>query len=510
MELGWAPEWPGGFRTPKKISVQNGRVMKSTIISSVVLTALLGTNAFPQITHLGLDSIRVNDIRYHENSFYAGTVDSGVYKFNPTDSSWTCLGLKSRAITAVYPYQNETDQFSLMIGVDLHGRPESTLVYSFSDGNFIKDDVGMIYWQYNCILSIEGWVDPFSGNKILASGHGGLYSRSGDEWLEKGRDCWYHYLKYSPKGVFWGSKSNWTCDFGGDVLVKSYDHGENLVMVGVTLDDTLFRGWFFTSFAFHSKDTNIIYLANIFDIVKITDGGNSDPDHAKGNRVLSCDHQLNTVAIDPFDDNHLFAGGEHFQLYETTDAGNSWQMITAVDSGNTITDVEMPKTELLTLYISTSKNGIYKMTFPNSGLRKAMQMRSGWNLVSIPVKPENYSASDLFRSASSPLFEFEGQYQIEDTTQTGAGYWVKYDSSEIEYFVGRENSSDTVEVAAGWNMVGGLSYPVEISGITYEPPDLVLSGFYEYDGSYFVGDTIKPGLGYWVKASQAGKIILNK
>ncbi|MDI6766517.1 MAG: T9SS type A sorting domain-containing protein, partial [Bacteroidota bacterium] len=66
-------------------------------------------------------------------------------------------------------------------------------------------------------------------------------------------------------------------------------------------------------------------------------------------------------------------------------------------------------------------------------------------------------------------------------------------------------------VSPGWNMIGGISEPVPIALITSEPPNLIVSYFFEYntdESRYKTTDTVFPGIGYWIKTNQVGKLIL--
>jgi hypothetical protein len=60
-------------------------------------------------------------------------------------------------------------------------------------------------------------------------------------------------------------------------------------------------------------------------------------------------------------------------------------------------------------------------------------------------------------------------------------------------------------------MVGSVSFNIPVSKITTEPFGILTSLFYALEGKrgYQPVDELKPGLGYWVKASQSGKVAMN-
>src|SRR5206468_3493622 len=57
--------------------------------------------------------------------------------------------------------------------------------------------------------------------------------------------------------------------------------------------------------------------------------------------------------------------------------------------------------------------------------------------------------------------------------------------------------------------IGSLSVPIKATRIDTMGGAIISSKFYGYGTSYYVADSIKPGSGYWVKCSHAGKLVLN-
>jgi len=59
-------------------------------------------------------------------------------------------------------------------------------------------------------------------------------------------------------------------------------------------------------------------------------------------------------------------------------------------------------------------------------------------------------------------------------------------------------------------MIGSISYPVRVSSIGSDPPDMIVNDFFAYkDNQYVSSDTIQPGCAYWVRANKSGKLILD-
>ncbi|MBI5021436.1 MAG: choice-of-anchor J domain-containing protein [Ignavibacteriales bacterium] len=134
----------------------------------------------------------------------------------------------------------------------------------------------------------------------------------------------------------------------------------------------------------------------------------------------------------------------------------------------------------------------------------------GWNLLSVPVVVEDFRKNSIFPNASSSAFAFVSGYVLADTLENRKGYWLKFSTSQEVGFAGAKVDSDTIDVNPGWNMIGSISDTVDVTEIIQIPTDNVISKFYKYNSTYFESSVLVPGRAYWVKVSNAGKIILTK
>lgn len=77
-------------------------------------------------------------------------------------------------------------------------------------------------------------------------------------------------------------------------------------------------------------------------------------------------------------------------------------------------------------------------------------------------------------------------------------------------FTYSQTTLDTIEVKAGWNIIGALTTGNTIEIISTIPSGIISSSFFGYnpDDGYQVADTLHKGKGYWVKVTQNGKIII--
>jgi hypothetical protein len=147
---------------------------------------------------------------------------------------------------------------------------------------------------------------------------------------------------------------------------------------------------------------------------------------------------------------------------------------------------------------------VYKFTTISS-------VASGWNMISVPQIVEDYSKNSLFPTAISDAFGYHhSSYQWSDTLLPNKGsYWLKFASDQSIRISGRELDTATAPVEAGWNMIGSLSVPIPISNITSDPPGMITSNIYGYNGTYTWSDTVLPGKGYWVKVNTPGVLTLS-
>jgi hypothetical protein len=146
------------------------------------------------------------------------------------------------------------------------------------------------------------------------------------------------------------------------------------------------------------------------------------------------------------------------------------------------------------------------------GLTFYCSVDKSWNLVSLPVIPDNVKVANVFPSSTSRLFSFNpdvGGYSIQDSLAPGAGYWLKFGGGETVGIRGAHIVTDTIDVKSGWNLVGSISDTVSAATIMSIPSGIIGSGFFGYNQRYQQQNMLIPSKGYWVKANTPGKIILN-
>jgi hypothetical protein len=135
---------------------------------------------------------------------------------------------------------------------------------------------------------------------------------------------------------------------------------------------------------------------------------------------------------------------------------------------------------------------------------------AGWNMLSVPLTMPDMRTSTLFPTAVSAAYTFTaGGYDARDTLRNGEGYWLKMVSPQPLTMAGAVRPADSVDVVAGWNMIGSVSGSVAVDSIVQIPPGIIAPPIYAFTGtSYAPADTLKAMRAYWVKATAAGRLVL--
>jgi spore coat protein CotH len=136
---------------------------------------------------------------------------------------------------------------------------------------------------------------------------------------------------------------------------------------------------------------------------------------------------------------------------------------------------------------------------------------SGWNMISNPVAASNDSVRALYPSsifAYAFSFVAGGGYQQSYRMANGTGYWEKFPAAETITFSGMPISRDTIDVTAGWNMIGTISSVVDTASIVSIPVGIRASNWFGYASGYSAATQLVPGKAYWIKANAAGQFIL--
>ncbi len=133
---------------------------------------------------------------------------------------------------------------------------------------------------------------------------------------------------------------------------------------------------------------------------------------------------------------------------------------------------------------------------------------SGWNLISVPINPQNPSVLSIFPTAVSQAYTYYNGYVVKDQLEVGRGYWLKFNSNSSHNITGNPVSQVQINLSSGWNLIGGLNSIIPTGSIITNPPNIISSMFFEYNGAYNPSNSLLPGKGYWVKATQNGTMTI--
>ena len=135
-------------------------------------------------------------------------------------------------------------------------------------------------------------------------------------------------------------------------------------------------------------------------------------------------------------------------------------------------------------------------------------LQADWNLIGLPV---NATASEIQTSLldnADLVYEYDGGYKQVQGLQTGVGYWIKADNATVSSLENDPVTELSIDVEQGWNLISGVGGKLPTFRIS--DPDGVLASnpVYEFDQAYVESDTVRPGRGYWIRATDPGVIEL--
>ena len=473
----------------------------------------------------GLTNVQVRSLALKGGWLFAGTNGGGLFGSTNGGTGWAMLnnGLSNTSVVSF-----------ASIGTNLFAGTDGT-------GAFLSTDNGVHWTPIDSGLTqnnIRGLVSM--GTNLFAGTYGGVFvsTDGGTSWSNITAGMTYTFvlcvavhgsnlfagtsggvLMTTDNGAHWSlmnsgltnpnvyalyvSGSYIFAGTSGGGVFRSSDDGANWTQVinGLT-NNAVFT---LAALPDSSGDTDLFAGTFGSGVFRTTDKGDNWTQVTNG-------LGLNFVGALAVSGSNLFAGGPVNGIYLTTDFGATWS---AVNNGLRSTSVNalaigpnasLPSNLIAgTAYGSAWQRPLSQMIPSKIGY----SMVKGWNLVSVPLAVSDFSVSALFPTAISGCFAYEGTYVLKDTLLNGTGYWVKFDSDQKIPLAGDSILIDSINVAAGWNLIGALSESVAVSNITSSPPGMVTSRFFGYFDGYYVTDNLVPGYGYWVKVDTDGYLILN-
>jgi len=181
----------------------------------------------------------------------------------------------------------------------------------------------------------------------------------------------------------------------------------------------------------------------------------------------------------------------------------SWAYVKDGSDGGTYIDEDAAYVDYIIFPASTSSGP--------SELQITVEYMENWNMVGLPVNLEDTHYESLFPDAVPfTLYSFDGGYELESDMELGAGYLLRFTQDGTSAITGLPVDDLTLSITEGWNLISGISYPMDINAII-DPDNLIIPGTvygFEVEG-YALVETIDSGYGYWVRSTGDGEITLS-
>jgi len=158
--------------------------------------------------------------------------------------------------------------------------------------------------------------------------------------------------------------------------------------------------------------------------------------------------------------------------------------------------------------------------YESGSIQVPLELKQGWNLVSIPVTPVDAAVGVVFPDARIVYTWNAGSYsEVVDGTDVvpGQGYWVAMEADDLDfYFEGAPLAvGQTLALGQGWNMIGVASTTaaVDLEIAEADTGQLLTDYVYWWDPSGMTYGTpvaeLVPGKGYWLACTEACTLVLS-
>jgi hypothetical protein len=157
-------------------------------------------------------------------------------------------------------------------------------------------------------------------------------------------------------------------------------------------------------------------------------------------------------------------------------------------------EVVVPDMRLIHEYTVTGKSHMLFSIIWKKFKTFEFHLQKGWNLISLPITPEDTDLTQLFPDYEAAFGYKNGAYYQVTNIIPGTGYWLKVPAQNIYSISGQPYPSYTIDLSDGWHLIGGA-----FDEMTPEA-DSSISVIYRYvNGGYEQAFILMPGFGYWVK-----------
>ena len=343
------------------------------------------------------------------------------------------------------------------------------------------------------------------------------------------------YVVWAGSGIMFDKSTAGGASFGVDSTISPVGTLHGFPSIAVDLSGGSRNGYIYVTWSDHRNGDDDVFLS------RSTDGGvgwsaparvNNDPVGSLGHHKqqywpwISVDDQGRVSVI--FYDTRNTASNAIFEAYlaRSTDGGATFtnQQLSSQDSPQLTPNSDVRFGDYIGIdswdyrivpVWTDERAGGYNMDIYTAVIKLPrpavvpVSVASGWNILSVPVVPASKLKTAIFPTAVSPAFGYQGSYFIGDTLINGRAYWLKFGSNQTLHLSGDSLGFQTIPVYPEWNFIGSISGPVPVSAIAESPPGIITSRYFGYSAGYHAIDTVDPGDGSWVKASNYGQLVLS-
>jgi len=126
----------------------------------------------------------------------------------------------------------------------------------------------------------------------------------------------------------------------------------------------------------------------------------------------------------------------------------------------------------------------------------------------VDTEPINY-LSVYPDAIDGTFYGFDGAYFLAENLVNGDGFWLRFDEEGTNMVSGLPLESIVILITEGWNLISGISFPVDVNAIADDDGLIVSGTIYGFTPNYVNAETIEPGQGYWLRSSGDGEIIIS-
>ncbi|MGA1875712.1 MAG: MopE-related protein [bacterium] len=165
-------------------------------------------------------------------------------------------------------------------------------------------------------------------------------------------------------------------------------------------------------------------------------------------------------------------------------------------------------------YQTRAGDGSYFCMVWTKDIALSLNLKAGWNMISLPAEPKRKQITWLFPEARA-IFDFAGKYVLldpNDELEIGKGYWVCLPIENTFLITGTPVDHYLIsEKGSGWSMIGTTSYSTLLSvSQGYIKAAFGFTGTYESLGSGEVIAPLEPGRGYWINLSDQTNLMIER